>query len=380
MGPLYDEEQFDEQHDENESMGCERPISPGISTTPGRRVELSASVPYHEDAEEDEAEKIDEVDNASRMVNASVGDFSITEDHQEERQAPRNVLRRDPADRSGRRIVDEGPRDTRDLRRNPFRAPSPVPDFEPRDDGHRNLQGNLHDRVPEQTLLAKADTISKLAKGQDPDDIWRTFVFGSDEADETDHISKPASSPRFEGQNLTAPPMLGHPSTAISAKSPTYAAQQCRNTPSHSNSKSHTPSTIISNTDSSSSEVPWNPPMGVPPARIRLTLDDSTSLHTSDHSHHSSHSDPALPSEESTSSSKSANATTSLAVVASSQSQSSEIPASPRCQKVVFTKSKRCEGTNTASESSQVEEEPLHIGRSLMRDSRRIKEAKMKHI
>jgi hypothetical protein len=365
MASLYNEEQL---YEEDGTVGAARSISPGISTAPARRVSRRAPPRYQRAATEFEVEEFGEVGTASRIVSRSIRDSSINEDHQQERQHRRNVP--DSTDRSCMRRVEERSRDVEELRHRPFIIPSPVPEFEVDDENRGSYLGNLHSGLREENTRTQAQSTTNPTKEQDPDDIWRTFIFGSDEAD---HISTPVLSPGLDLHNPIASSMLGNPSTAVSAKSPPYIASQYRNISSHSDStpKSHTPSTS-SMVDSSYIEIPWNPPTGVPSTRMRSTLDGTTSLHASDGSRHSSHSDPALSSDNPTSSKSVCATTASLAVMTSSQSgasKSSESLPSQRHQKLVFTKPKRYQGVKSASESSQVEEEHLHIGYGMMRDN-----------
>jgi hypothetical protein len=272
------------------------------------------------------------------------------------------------------RRVGEHPRDVDDLLNKNFIILSPVPEFEVQNEGIAIRQ--LHSEARRDKAVDQAQAIIAPTKEQDPDEIWRAFVFGSDKMDEIDRTSKPVSSLGFDGQALTTSSMLGKPPLAISDESTTHTAQRYQNTPDHSDStlKSHTPSTTASNADSSSNEIPWNPPTGVPSTRKRSTRDGFIDLKASNGSQNLSLSDRVLPSNEPTSSSKSEHGTISMAVIASSRSgklKSSKSPPSPspRPQKVVFTKPRRYKGIKSASELSHAEEEPLHIGRGLARKS-----------
>jgi hypothetical protein len=294
MAPLYDEKPFPGQVDE-EDVEQERSISPGNSTAPARRLTRHSARHYQMKNVEVDDETASEVDKASRMVNPSIPGSSSTADHSGRRELRCNVLRRDPEGPSKSGRFEEPMRGTENLNKKTTWT----------SDTHtRKAGGRPEDQMGNLGVLPNGITAAKLSLGaqpksvekkeEDPDAIWRKFVFGSDEMDEIGLISKRTQSLET-AQNETVSSVREDHSTGASAISLTYAETQGRNTPnrsepsrqshtpnsqtsdnsltysedeSHDTSRrpipgTHTPKSTLSKADTSSTDIPWDPPTGV---------------------------------------------------------------------------------------------------------------------
>jgi hypothetical protein len=380
MAPLLDEVNCQPKNEED-SVAQERSISPGISTAPARRISRPAPKRYQKAPPipvEHEVEDFNELEKASRMTNpSSILETSSDEDDLGGWEPPRNVSRRKPESLSRMRRGQEFLRDIQNQsKKSVCLSNSEDRDIKYGTDNRNILQLQFTGLQSEASFRGQSTVKSK--KDEDPDDIWRMFVFGTsrDEASEPDPAFKPTAPPSTETQGLLVSSMEGNLSPALSAKSPMCTLHQNSNTPNSSNSayKSHTPSTVsnASKVDTSSSEIPWSPPIGFRPSRNRIDPTGNNSLQTSDGSSNTYNADHLHVADTSHTSSIPRHVATSMTVgITSSQSaasKSAETPPSPKHQTVVSTRPKCYEGLEVASQSSPAHQEPFHVGRGLLKD------------
>jgi hypothetical protein len=319
MVPMYNEWPGHDQFDREDSIEQGRSISPGVSTAPIRQISHLTSKRYLKYTTDTEAEEFDEVDKASKVVNPSISDSSSTEAHIERQKPLQKVLRRKP-------------------------------------EGHyKMVQTKESARGVESPnkSLGMSNIYAGEKKQENSDDIWRKFVFGSDEVDEINVMSKPSLTP-----NAIALSMQGNTSTLISVTSPTNSENQSQNIPGGFSSEPHTSGTI-SKRGTSPSDIPCDPPRRRASTAHLSKVNEASSLHTSKSTPKSCHSDLALVSDGSTSSFPSDRGADSMAVIVSSQSRSSkssEALPSPKLEKVLFTRLKRYDGVKATSESSRAEQ------------------------
>jgi hypothetical protein len=373
MAPLFNDEPcHDQPGEERSDVESESRISPGISTAPACQFRRPKSTMY-QSAPKAEVEEFNEVERALRIVNPSVPGSSCTEDHVGRREPTRITFRSEPEGHSQMRRVEEPMSSLNTTRVGMSNLPAtniaavletPMGHFDCPPSELTRTRNYLHAQ-PETKGRNKAH----------PDDLWRKFVFGSEETVETDHIPKPSPFLQTMRQNDIGYSERGDPSTGAPANSPTYTERRNESTTqcSKSGPQAHTPSTVLK-ADTTSSDMPWDPPKGVASGTYLPTREDNTSLHSCKRTQDSFTSDPALDSDDSTLSGLSETGQPSIAVVASSQSRASnswDTPPSSRPKKIVFKKPKRYERAKTAPQSSPTQEEPLHIGRVLMEGSKK---------
>lgn len=293
MVPLHNEEQFNGQSNDEYNIEQGRSISPGISTAPARRIRRPAPKQNQENAIEVEVEEFDEVDKASWMANPSTGGSSANEDCIKRREPPQKTLRHQLENRRGMGIVEESKKGVQVLNKRSLTTANICTEQVEADAGSRmkHFDLPLSDlRDPNHSLHARSKASTK--KGEDADHLWRKFVFGSDEAEEIDYDPALTLSMASEKQNVMASSLGRNLSTRISANPLAYTERQIQNTPARSNTgnQPQTPSPV-SRPNTSSSEIPWDPPKGVASTTYLSTRDDYAGVHAFQRSPHPPDSD-----------------------------------------------------------------------------------------
>ena len=370
MASLYNEESVHGHPGEEDDIQQKRLISPGISTAPARRIDRLASKIYQKQVIEAETAESDEVDQASIMVNRSIPESSSTGDHVDRQEPARKILKSETAGLSNTGRLEKGL-----LAQSLNRRSLWIPDL-PSDDSDAVAENRMdHSTSPvsgpsmtKTALQARLKTVGRNGRNdEDPDNLWRKFVFGSDEADEIEYIPEPSQSQRFMGQNCIASSIRGHPLAGTSANSPTCTERQSQSTPDDSSSGPHfhTPGSVWK-AETSSTDIPWEPPKGVASATRISTRDHNASPNFSEHNPHSFNSDPAGASDDSAFSEWAA------ALMAGNRNPDSGAwdswnnPVSPRPNTVVFTTPKGYQGSKAVLQSSPAQGQLLHIGSGLI--------------
>ena len=353
-----------------------RTISPGISTAPEHQFSRPASTRYQNDHTEVDREQSEDVDKTSEMVNPSTQGSISNEEYGETRELHRTSRPLGPQELEGQIETGRagGPtRATQGLRQEAFRTSNTFSSGGPIAESRVNNNSFLSATIRVQDApISHATSPAGSQMEEDPDNLWRKFVFGSDETNETNEsqqLVEAKTPPGFGNHNVIASSLLANSSTADPSA---YVERQSHNTPDHSNSapQPHTPSTV-SKADTSSTDIPWDPPKGVASTIHLSIMDDPTTRQSSKLSLHSSHADSVLPSDESGSTLSRYRSTASMAGIAGSQPQASNstnTPPFPKPPRVLFRKPMRFAGVKAASKTSHVEKESWHIRRGLITD------------
>jgi hypothetical protein len=180
-----------------------------------------------------------------------------------------------------------------------------------------NIRRELHGDFSRASNSSQAQSKAEKSQKEVLDDIWRKFVFNSDEIDDIGPTFKPSQSLGTQRQNDGVLAVRGKGFSPASPNFPIYAEHQSQNTPGLSGSRplSHTPSTL-SKAGSSSTDIPWEPPKKRASFKHFPKRDENTGLRAVN----LCLSDPGPASGDSISLVASERAATSMAVVASPHS------------------------------------------------------------
>ena len=245
-------------------------ISPGISTAPTRRINRPVSNIYQKQIKTVQAGGSNEVDNVSTRDNAYMLDPSSIGLLVEIQRPARGMSRGGSEGHSKTggtlQITNKRSRPKSDLTIGINKAPKGVP-FHPFENGLSRPT------TTKSLLLAQSKILGR--DEEDPDELWRKFVFGSEDTNEIEHVSGLSQSLPGSGRTSISSSILGNPPTDISNESHTYTERQSQTPPRHSDScpQSDTPSTVWK-INTTSSDIPWDPPKAVASA-ARVSSRDS---------------------------------------------------------------------------------------------------------